>query len=49
MSGTKIIRCNCDSVFQDEKYGLGKRVHNKKADKDIATCTVCGNEKSFKK
>jgi hypothetical protein len=36
-----IKSCNCLSVFQDARYGVGKRVHNVKDDKS-STCTVCG-------
>jgi hypothetical protein len=36
---TKVIRCYCESEFQDEKYGKGLRVFNKK-DKGWR-CTVC--------
>lgn len=43
--GTKIIRCTCYHPFQDEKYGKGLRVHNrrKKDGKEGGwRCTVCG-------
>lgn len=36
---TKKMRCQCDSEYQDKKYGLGIRVFNKGTTK--YTCTVC--------
>lgn len=46
----EIIRCNCKSAFQDEKYGPSMRVHNcakpLDATKNSYNCTVCGREKS---
>jgi len=47
----KMIRkCNCQSVYNDTKYGNGLRVHNKSksrygTDKNAWTCTVCGRRK----
>lgn len=41
--GTKVLKCNCESKFQDEKYGKGKRVHNKSV--KGYRCTVCANVK----
>lgn len=41
-----IKKCNCESKFQDERYGKGMRVHNECASKDGKyRCTVCGKEK----
>lgn len=45
-----IRKCNCPSVYQDAKYGVGLRVHNRAKsrygkDKDAWTCTVCGVKK----
>ena len=45
-----IRRCNCPSAYQDAKYGVGNRVHNKSksrfgADKSAWTCTICGTKK----
>jgi hypothetical protein len=40
MSGTVIKPCSCKSVYQDNMYGKGMRVHNIKKDK-TETCTVC--------
>lgn len=34
--------------FQDIKYGRFVRVFNVNIEKDIATCTVCGNKKTKK-
>jgi hypothetical protein len=49
MSETKVMKCNCDSPYQDEKYGKENRVHNitnKKAGTVLYwRCTVCGKEK----
>lgn len=42
---TKTVHCNCESKFQDEKYGKGMRVHNLTEDGRKGRCTVCGNEK----
>jgi len=45
-----ILRCyrfDCKSKYQDERYGVGKRVHNKMKNlvenRDGARCTVCRN------
>jgi len=46
-----ILRCynfDCRSKYQDERYGVGKRVHNKTdgfMGKDGARCTVCKRER----
>lgn len=40
---TDIMFCGCESEFQDNEYGKGKRVHNKTL--KSWRCTVCGNEK----
>ena len=44
-----IKQCSCQSKFQDERYGLNKRVHNiaRSIRKDgIAfRCTVCGKKR----
>lgn len=43
-----IVPCTCDSAFQDERYGKGKRVANltKKgtSGSEIHRCTVCSKE-----
>ena len=42
-----IKKCDCESKFQDEKYGKDMRVHNERAGKDGGSrCTVCGKEKN---
>lgn len=40
---TKMIKCNCENKFQDEKYGKQIRVANE-TEKGSAKCTVCGKE-----
>ena len=40
---TRLLRCECESKFQDKAYGKGKRLHNKT--NNGWRCTVCGNEK----
>jgi len=41
---TKILKCDCVSDYQDEKYGKGNRMHN--LTKDGGTrCSVCGTKK----
>ena len=39
-TATKVIRCNCDSEYQDKNYGIGMRLHN--PNKNGYKCTVCG-------
>jgi hypothetical protein len=38
--------CTCENVYQDEKYGKGKRVMNptSKLTPPTYRCTVCGRE-----
>lgn len=44
--GCYITTCGCVSAYQDEKYGVGKRVHNASPTTKInGRCTVCGREK----
>ena len=45
--GMVIKRCDCESKYQDERYGKGLRVHNLcgAKNKDKARCTVCGRER----
>jgi hypothetical protein len=48
MKADYIKPCDCKSVYQDARYGKGKRVHNpttNKMHKDWR-CTVCGKERS---
>ena len=40
-----IIKCNCVHEFQDERYGLGMRVHNATAKDSTYRCTVCASER----
>ncbi len=39
---SKIIKCNCESEFQDKQYGFKNRIHIEGI-KGL-TCTVCGNK-----
>ncbi len=39
--GTILLKCNCESRFQDETYGKGIRVHNVSHKAHVAYCTVC--------
>ena len=43
----KHLKCTCDSLYQDKKYGKKVRIHNEAKDgNDTAwTCTVCGKKK----
>ena len=42
-----IIRCSCESKYQDKKYGAGRRVANETAKSAGAKrCTVCGVDSS---
>jgi hypothetical protein len=43
-SRTAVLTCNCVHLYQDEKYGKNKRLHNE-TEKGYR-CTVCGNEKN---
>lgn len=38
----KCFAHECESAFQDKKYGVKKRVHNETVDNKLR-CTVCGN------
>lgn len=44
----KILRCKCTHEYQDKRYGVGQRAHNKSGAKDSTkySCTVCGAEQS---
>lgn len=46
---TMIIKCDCKSEYQDEKYGKQNRVHNESQakDKKKARCTVCSKVKDY--
>lgn len=44
---TKIVKCDCEHVYQDKKYGRGNRVANKcniGLGGEKHRCTVCGKE-----
>lgn len=45
--GTVIKICTCKHIFQDKRYGVGKRVHNVAAGKSShdSRCSVCGTTK----
>ena len=51
MENTKILKCKCESQFQDETYGKGMRVHNiHQKEGKKASCTVCeGSAKMAKR
>lgn len=46
---TAVLPCSCPSGFQDQRYGVGQRVHNKgkglARDSHLWRCTVCGKER----
>lgn len=47
MANTKVMKCSCQSEFQDKEYGKGNRLFNLRDDKKHAgeaTCTVCGSK-----
>ena len=40
----RIIKCNCEHEYQDERYGKGKRLHNQGGkESNLWRCTVCSN------
>jgi len=41
MADTKVLKCSCNSVYQDKNYA-GKRLHNKTTKPSTYRCTVCG-------
>ena len=42
MANTIILKCKCESQFQDETYGKGMRLHNiHQKESKKASCTVC--------
>lgn len=50
MAENKILKCNCESKFQDQEYGQGNRLFNLRDQKKHpgeAVCTVCGNKTSM--
>jgi len=43
----KVMKCSCESKFQDSKYGKNNRVHTVGGSSQMNntyTCTVCGNK-----
>ena len=47
-----IRKCTCNHVFQDKRFGYGKRAHNLCAKDGKAKglcCTVCGNVKDVQR
>ncbi len=44
---TAIKRCTCYNLFQDKKYGIGLRLHNRRQKSSDAgwRCTVCGKSR----
>lgn len=44
VSGTKIMKCDCNHPAQDEFHGKNNRVHNR--GKAADSCTVCGKKKA---
>lgn len=46
---SRVMRCDCKHDYQDEKYGVGKRVHSRRV-KDRKPlgwrCSVCGANKT---
>lgn len=44
---TRILKCDCKSSYQDEKYGSGKRVHNVKKGGKSCRCTICKKDKNI--
>lgn len=39
---TTVKSCRCESSFQDNFYGKGRRLHNVTGDGLRANCTICG-------
>lgn len=49
-SGVVIATCNCRNLWQDRRYGVGKRVFNmnmRDKTKNEGRCTVCGSKKTI--
>jgi len=48
---TEVKKCTCIHKFQDEIYGVGRRVHNQSLkDRTVRwRCTVCGDVKESAK
>jgi len=43
---TKIIRCFCESEFQDKEYGNFMRLHILTNKDGVWRCSTCGKEQS---
>lgn len=44
-----VLKCRCESDYQDKRYGNGNRVHNEANGKtDTYRCTVCGAERGLR-
>jgi len=43
---TKVMKCFCESKFQDKEHGKGNRVYNEAAKDGNYRCTVCGKAQS---
>lgn len=48
MSGTRELQCKCQSYFQDNKYGKGRRIYNLNGDNSKGRCSVCHEVKQLK-
>jgi hypothetical protein len=46
---TKVLPCTCNHPWQDEQYGIGMRVHNYSKKHEFYRCTVCRNEKPWRR
>jgi len=42
-----ILRCDCESEYQDNEYGEYLRVHNPLLRHNEYKCTACGQTKCF--
>lgn len=44
-----ILHCGCQmgrgAIYQDDLYGVGRRVHNKTTKENSYRCTLCGAER----
>jgi predicted SprT family Zn-dependent metalloprotease len=43
-TSTKVVKCFCESSFQDEHYGKGRRLANITGKEAVYRCTVCGKD-----
>jgi hypothetical protein len=42
----KVMKCHCESKFQDKEHGKGNRVYNEAAKDGDWRCTVCNKAQS---